>query len=179
MIKNLETNYRKVPGVSGATILGDGRVGTDRRRRRPRAAPAPEGRGLSRAESSDEHRKQQRHRHDHEYLTFTLGSEEYGVDILKVQEIRGYDQVTRLPGAPDFVKGAINLRGLIVPVVDMRLKFELSNATYDDTTVMIVLKRRRPHDRRGRRRRVGRCCAWTPRRCVRCRTSARRSIASS
>lgn len=76
---------------------------------------------------------------DHEYLTFTLGSEEYGVDILKVQEIRGYDQVTRLPGAPEFVKGAINLRGLIVPVVDMRLKFELSNATYDDTTVMIVL----------------------------------------
>ncbi|MGY3265633.1 MULTISPECIES: chemotaxis protein CheW [unclassified Lysobacter] len=76
---------------------------------------------------------------DHEYLTFTLGSEEYGVDILKVQEIRGYDQVTRLPGAPHFVKGAINLRGLIVPVVDMRLKFELSQAVYDDTTVMIVL----------------------------------------
>ena len=76
---------------------------------------------------------------ENEYLTFTLGSEEYGVDILKVQEIRGYDQVTRLPGAPEFVKGAINLRGLIVPVVDMRLKFQLSQATYDDTTVMIVL----------------------------------------
>ncbi|MFZ5658041.1 MAG: chemotaxis protein CheW [Pseudomonadota bacterium] len=75
----------------------------------------------------------------HEYLTFTLGDEEYGVDILKVQEIRGYDQVTRLPGAPDFVKGAINLRGLIVPVVDMRLKFRLSQAVYDETTVMIVL----------------------------------------
>lgn len=76
---------------------------------------------------------------DHEYLTFTLASEEYGVDILKVQEIRGYDHVTRLPGAPEFVKGAINLRGLIVPVVDMRLKFRLSKATYDETTVMIVL----------------------------------------
>lgn len=76
---------------------------------------------------------------EREHLTFTLGAEEYGVDILKVQEIRGYDQVTRLPGAPDFVKGAINLRGLIVPVVDMRLKFALSQATYDDTTVMIVL----------------------------------------
>jgi purine-binding chemotaxis protein CheW len=76
---------------------------------------------------------------DHEYLTFTLGDEEYGVDILKVQEIRGYDQVTRLPGAPEFVKGAINLRGLIVPVVDMRLKFQLSQASYDETTVMIVL----------------------------------------
>jgi purine-binding chemotaxis protein CheW len=76
---------------------------------------------------------------DHEYLTFTLGDEEYGVDILKVQEIRGYDQVTRLAGAPEFVKGAINLRGLIVPVVDMRLKFQLSQASYDETTVMIVL----------------------------------------
>ncbi|TBR08355.1 MAG: chemotaxis protein CheW [Lysobacter sp.] len=76
---------------------------------------------------------------DHEYLTFTLGSEEYGVDILKVQEIRGYDQVTRLPDAPAFIKGVINLRGLIVPVVDLRLKFHLSQATYDETTVMIVL----------------------------------------
>ncbi|CAA9314475.1 MAG: Positive regulator of CheA protein activity (CheW) [uncultured Lysobacter sp.] len=74
-----------------------------------------------------------------EFLTFTLGSEEYGVEILKVQEIRGYDSVTRLPGAPDFIKGAINLRGTIVPVVDMRLKFELPQVTYDDTTVMIVL----------------------------------------
>ena len=79
------------------------------------------------------------HLADHEYLTFTLGSEEYGVDILKVQEIRGYDQVTRLPDAPEFIKGVINLRGLIVPVVDMRLKFRLSEARYDDTTVMVVL----------------------------------------
>lgn len=74
----------------------------------------------------------------HEYLSFTLGNEEYGVEILKVQEIRGYDSVTRLPGAPEFIKGAVNLRGTIVPVVDMRLKFELP-ASYDDTTVMIVL----------------------------------------
>lgn len=76
---------------------------------------------------------------DREYLTFTLGSEEYGVDILKVQEIRGCDHMTRLPDAPEFVKGVINLRGLIVPVVDMRLKFRLSQASYDETTVMIVL----------------------------------------
>ncbi|HZX81477.1 MAG TPA: chemotaxis protein CheW [Lysobacter sp.] len=74
-----------------------------------------------------------------EYLTFTLGQEEYGVEILKVQEIRGYDSVTRLPGAPDFIKGAINLRGTIVPVVDMRIKFELPQVSYDDTTVMVVL----------------------------------------
>ena len=74
-----------------------------------------------------------------EYLTFTLGSEEYGVDILKVQEIRGYDAVTRIPDAPDFIKGVINLRGTIVPVVDMRLKFRLARADYNQFTVMIIL----------------------------------------
>ncbi len=74
-----------------------------------------------------------------EFLTFTLGNEEYGVDILKVQEIRGYDTVTRIPDTPDFVKGVINLRGTIVPVIDMRLKFKLGTATYDDFTVMIIL----------------------------------------
>jgi len=74
-----------------------------------------------------------------EFLTFTLGSEEYGVDILKVQEIRGYDTVTRIPDTPDFIKGVINLRGTIVPVVDMRLKFKLAQAQYDVFTVMIIL----------------------------------------
>ena len=74
-----------------------------------------------------------------EYLTFTLGAEEYGVDILKVQEIRGYDAVTRIPDAPDFIKGVINLRGTIVPVVDMRLKFKLGRAEYNEFTVMIIL----------------------------------------
>jgi len=74
-----------------------------------------------------------------EYLTFTLGAEEYGVDILKVQEIRGYDSVTRIPDAPDFIKGVINLRGTIVPVVDMRLKFKLARAEYNEFTVMIIL----------------------------------------
>jgi purine-binding chemotaxis protein CheW len=74
-----------------------------------------------------------------EFLTFVLGAEEYGVDILKVQEIRGYDTVTRLPDAPDYIKGVINLRGTIVPVIDLRLKFNLGKADYDGTTVMIVL----------------------------------------
>ncbi len=74
-----------------------------------------------------------------EFLTFALGEEEYGVDILKVQEIRGYDAVTRLPDAPDYIKGVINLRGTIVPVIDMRLKFNLANADYTAVTVMIVL----------------------------------------
>lgn len=74
-----------------------------------------------------------------EYLSFTLGQEQYGVDILKVQEIRGYDQVTRVPDAPDYIKGVINLRGTIVPVIDLRLKLRLENARYDAFTVMIVL----------------------------------------
>jgi len=74
-----------------------------------------------------------------EFLTFTLGAEEYGVDILKVQEIRGYDTVTRIPDAPEFIKGVINLRGTIVPVVDMRLKFQLGKADYNSLTVMIIL----------------------------------------
>lgn len=77
--------------------------------------------------------------HAGEFLTFTLGGEEYGVDILKVQEIRGYDTVTRIPGAPDFIKGVINLRGTIVPVIDMRLKFALGKAEYNEWTVMIIL----------------------------------------
>lgn len=74
-----------------------------------------------------------------EYLSFTLGDEHYGVDILKVQEIRGYDAVTRVPDAPDYIKGVINLRGTIVPVIDLRLKLRLDDARYDAFTVMIVL----------------------------------------
>ena len=74
-----------------------------------------------------------------EFLTFRLGGEEYGIDILKVQEIRGYDAVTRIANAPEFIKGVINLRGTIVPIVDMRIKFKVGEATYDQFTVVIVL----------------------------------------
>jgi purine-binding chemotaxis protein CheW len=74
-----------------------------------------------------------------EFLTFTLGEEEYGVDILTVQEIRRYDTVTRIPDTPDFIKGVVNLRGTIVPVVDLRLKFHLGKAEYNGFTVMIIL----------------------------------------
>ena len=74
-----------------------------------------------------------------EFLAFTLGSEEYGIDILKVQEIRGYDAVTRIANAPEFIKGVINLRGIIIPVVDMRIKFNLGTPTYDQFTVVIIL----------------------------------------
>ncbi|CAH2780187.1 MAG: Positive regulator of CheA protein activity (CheW) [uncultured Paraburkholderia sp.] len=66
-----------------------------------------------------------------EFLVFTLGAEEYGIDILKVQEIRGYDNVTRIANAPDFIKGGINLHGIIVPIVDMRIKFHLDRVEYD------------------------------------------------
>ena len=74
-----------------------------------------------------------------EYLTFTLGAEEYGIDILKVQEIRGYDAVTKIANAPLFIKGVINLRGVIVPIVDLRIKFNLGSETYDQFTVVIIL----------------------------------------
>lgn len=74
-----------------------------------------------------------------ELLVFALGQEEYGIDILKVQEIRGYDAVTRIAGAPDFIKGVINLRGHIVPIVDLRLKFKLGDVGYNPFTVVIIL----------------------------------------
>ena len=74
-----------------------------------------------------------------EYLTFTLGQEEYGIDILKVQEIRGYEAVTRIANAPPFIKGVINLRGVIVPIVDLRIKFNLGEPSYDQFTVVIIL----------------------------------------
>jgi purine-binding chemotaxis protein CheW len=74
-----------------------------------------------------------------EFLAFTLGSEEYGIDILKVQEIRGYETVTRIANAPEFIKGVINLRGIIIPVVDLRIKFKLGEPTYDQFTVVIIL----------------------------------------
>ncbi len=77
-----------------------------------------------------------------EYLTFRLDQEEYGIDILKVQEIRGYEPPTRIANAPNFIKGVVNLRGTIVPIVDMRLKFACAKAEYDSFTVVIILNLR-------------------------------------
>ncbi len=74
-----------------------------------------------------------------EFLTFRLGGEEYGIEILKVQEIRGYDSITHIANSPDYIKGVINLRGIIVPIIDMRIKFSLAHATYDQFTVVIIL----------------------------------------
>jgi len=77
-----------------------------------------------------------------EYLTFRLDQEEYGIDILKVQEIRSYEPPTRIANAPNFIKGVVNLRGTIVPIVDMRLKFNCANAEYNAFTVVIILNLR-------------------------------------
>jgi purine-binding chemotaxis protein CheW len=76
---------------------------------------------------------------EREYLTFRLGNEEYGIDILKVQEIRGCDAVTAIANAPAFIKGVINLRGINDPIVDLRIKFGVGSAHYDQFTVVIIL----------------------------------------
>jgi purine-binding chemotaxis protein CheW len=74
-----------------------------------------------------------------EFLVFSLGSEEYAIDILKAQEIRGYENVTRIASAPPFIKGVTNLRGVIVPIIDLRIKFKLDRVEYDNQTVVIVV----------------------------------------
>lgn len=74
-----------------------------------------------------------------QYLSFTLGDEDYGIDILKVQEIRGWEEVRPLPDTPDYVKGVLDLRGSIVPIIDMRMRFNLGKAEYTATTVTIIL----------------------------------------
>lgn len=74
-----------------------------------------------------------------EFLTFVLGSEAYGLEILKVQEIRGYDAVTQIANTPAFIKGVINLRGKIVPIVDLRVKFKMGKVEYNEFTVVIIL----------------------------------------
>jgi purine-binding chemotaxis protein CheW len=74
-----------------------------------------------------------------EFLTFRLGGEEYGIDILRVQEIRSYEQPTRIANAPAFIKGVVNLRGVIVPIIDLRLKLNCDSAEYNTFTVVVVL----------------------------------------
>ncbi|MFK5913918.1 MAG: chemotaxis protein CheW [Woeseiaceae bacterium] len=75
-----------------------------------------------------------------QFLTFILAGEEYGVDILRVQEIKGWDSVTQVPNTPAYVRGVINLRGTIVPIIDLRARFEMDELDYGPTTVVIVLK---------------------------------------
>ena len=75
-----------------------------------------------------------------QYLTFMLAEEEYGVEILKVQEIKGWSNVTPMPNMPDFILGVINLRGTVVPIIDLRIRFSMETIPYDQTTVVIVVK---------------------------------------
>jgi purine-binding chemotaxis protein CheW len=96
-------------------------------RSRPAAAGSPAGSAAAAAASHGE------------YLTFRLGGEEYGIDILRVQEIRSYEQPTRIANAPDFLKGVVNLRGVIVPIIDLRVKLGCESAEFNAFTVVIVL----------------------------------------
>ena len=91
--------------------------------------------GAAGAEGSTSHRTSQ----GGEFLTFKLGAEEYGIDILRVQEIRSYEQPTRIANAPAFIKGVVNLRGVIVPIIDLRLKLGCETAEYNTFTVVVVL----------------------------------------
>jgi purine-binding chemotaxis protein CheW len=75
-----------------------------------------------------------------QYLTFMLGDEEFGVDILRVQEIKGWEQATAIPNTPEYIRGVMNLRGTVVPIIDLRRRFDLDSADYTATTVVIVLK---------------------------------------
>ncbi|MAE21510.1 MAG: chemotaxis protein CheW [Pseudomonas sp.] len=77
---------------------------------------------------------------EQQYLTFIMSGEEYGVDILAVQEIRGWEEPTLIPNAPSYIRGVINLRGTIVPIMDLRMRFGLQDASYTATTVVIILK---------------------------------------
>ncbi len=92
------------------------------------------------------------HDEGHQYLTFHLAGESYGVDILRVQEIKGWTPVTHVPNSPDYMLGVLNLRGEIIPIVDLRVRFGMVEAEYLPTTVVIVL---RVNSRRGGRRTMG------------------------
>lgn len=82
----------------------------------------------------------QNHSDDDQVLSFVLGNEEYGVDILRVQEIKGWEKTTDIPNTPDYVMGVINLRGAVVPIVDLRVRFGLDNITYNDSTVVVIVR---------------------------------------
>ena len=106
-------------------------------------SPAPASSGLGMALRANGNRQVRHVPAGREYLTFRLGTEEYGIDILKVQEIRSYEQPTKIANAPSYLKGVVNLRGVIVPIVDLRVKFNCVNydgeAGVDSFTVVIVL----------------------------------------
>jgi purine-binding chemotaxis protein CheW len=102
------------------------------------AAPEPKGAHIMKATGVDMAR--QRNHTMHQFLTFALGAEEYGVEILKIQEIKGFSQMTALPNAPAYVKGVLNLRGTIVPILDLRKKFHLPDVEHTQFTVIVVVQ---------------------------------------
>ena len=77
---------------------------------------------------------------ENQILSFTLGKEEYGVDILRVQEIKGWEKTTAIPNTPEYVMGVINLRGAVVPIVDLRIRFSLKDISYNESTVVIIVR---------------------------------------
>ncbi|WP_430459792.1 chemotaxis protein CheW [Thalassolituus sp. LLYu03] len=83
---------------------------------------------------------EERSLHEQQYLTFMMADEEYGVDILAVQEIRGWEESTLIPNAPEYIRGVINLRGTIVPIMDLRIRFGLKRVEYSPVTVVVILK---------------------------------------
>ncbi len=155
VIKSLKTNFRPVPGLSGATILGDGTVamildvnsvlGLYRQRLRwpsrqsDQAAEARDRTQVSTITTEFTGTADTSQTTD-QYLTFLLGQEEYGVDILRVQEIKGWERATEIPNTPEYIRGVLNLRGTVIPIVDLRRRFELESADYTNTTVVIVLR---------------------------------------
>lgn len=143
VMKSLEANYHRVEGMLGATILGNGKVALILD---VAALPRLIKSGVSRHWPKESNMEQlgkvaldPANIVKQEFLTFTLGNEEFGLEILKVQEIRSYDGITKIPNAPSFLQGVINLRGVIVPIVDMRMKFNLNKTEYNEFTVVIVL----------------------------------------
>ena len=98
---------------------------------------------MSQADTSDiESQEKKSQTHASQFLSFTLGKEEYGVDILRVQEIRSWEPVSRIPNVPSYEKGVVNLRGAIVPIIDLRERFQLGHSHYGPMTVVVVLQAR-------------------------------------
>ena len=100
-------------------------------------------------DNSEEEAAEQNRQQEVQYLTFSLGDETFAVKILNVQEIRTWEMPTPLPRAPEFMKGVINLRGTIMPIIDLRLKLAICEPNYDETTVVIILRTEREGRMRG------------------------------
>jgi two-component system chemotaxis sensor kinase CheA len=149
VIKNLEENYRKIPGISGVTILGDGSIALIidvktiidmllHPEKKPENITLKENINLQQIEKSTTV-MQQDHDKRFQFLTFSMSEKEFGVDISEVKEIRIMENITSLPNTPDYLKGAINVRGSIIPIIDLCEYLSLKQFPYDLQTVIITL----------------------------------------